>query len=222
MKTVLEPFRIKSIEPFRVTTPSERVGLLAAAHHNLFRLRAEDVMIDLLTDSGTGAMSAQQWAAIMTGDESYAGSSSFFELEKVVQQLTGYRHVFPVHQGRAAERILFGVTVVPFTTSIMTEYLNHSEQQSAVIIYSGWFFVVAVMFNLLWRHASRGNRLFSPHADLTLAAAINRAYNVGLTMYLVSVLLAFVSPPISLVITTAMGVFFALPNQRMSQLAAVE
>lgn len=113
VKTVLEPFRIKAIEPFRVTTPSERIGLLAAAHHNLFRLRAEDVMIDLLTDSGTGAMSAQQWAAIMTGDESYAGSSSFFELEKVVQQLTGYRHVFPVHQGRAAERILFGVTVVP-------------------------------------------------------------------------------------------------------------
>jgi len=113
VKTVLEPFRIKAIEPFRVTTPCERVAMLAAAHHNLFRLRAEDVMIDLLTDSGTGAMSAQQWAAIMTGDESYAGSSSFFELEKVVQQLTGYRHVFPVHQGRAAERILFGVTVAP-------------------------------------------------------------------------------------------------------------
>ncbi|MBL8754249.1 MAG: tryptophanase [Planctomycetes bacterium] len=111
MKTVLEPFRIKAIEPFRITTPEERRRLLAQAHHNLFLLRAEDVMIDLLTDSGTGAMSAAQWAAIMTGDESYAGCRSFFELEAVVRELTGYRHVFPVHQGRAAERILFGVMV---------------------------------------------------------------------------------------------------------------
>jgi len=113
VKTVLEPFRIKSVEPFRITTEAERARLLDAAHHNLFRLRAEDVMIDLLTDSGTGAMSAQQWAAMMTGDESYAGSKSFYELRDVVQELTGYRHVFPVHQGRAAERILFGVMVMP-------------------------------------------------------------------------------------------------------------
>lgn len=113
MKTVLEPFRIKAVEPFRITTVAERVRLLGEADHNLFRLRAEDVMIDLLTDSGTGAMSAQQWAALMTGDESYAGSRSFLELEEVVRDLTGYRHVFPVHQGRAAERILFGCTVAP-------------------------------------------------------------------------------------------------------------
>lgn len=113
VKTVLEPFRIKAVEPFRITTEAERVHLLDEAHHNLFRLRACDVMIDLLTDSGTGAMSAQQWAAIMTGDESYAGSKSFYELQSVVQELTGYRHVFPVHQGRAAERILFGVMVMP-------------------------------------------------------------------------------------------------------------
>jgi tryptophanase len=111
MKTVLEPFRIKAIEPFRITTAQERRTLLEQAHHNLFLLRAEDVMIDLLTDSGTGAMSAQQWAAIMTGDESYAGCRSFYELEAVVRELTGYRHVFPVHQGRAAERILFGCLV---------------------------------------------------------------------------------------------------------------
>ncbi|MFY9343053.1 MAG: tryptophanase [Planctomycetota bacterium] len=113
MRTVLEPFRIKAIEPFRITTAPERARILAAAHHNLFLVRAEDVMIDLLTDSGTGAMSAQQWAAIMTGDESYAGCRSFYELEAVVRELTGYRHVFPVHQGRAAERILFGCMVVP-------------------------------------------------------------------------------------------------------------
>lgn len=111
MKTVLEPFRIKSIEPIRLTSAAERQQLLTAAHHNLFLLRADDVMIDLLTDSGTGAMSAQQWAAMMTGDESYAGSRSFYELEAVVHELTGYKHVFPVHQGRAAERILFGVMV---------------------------------------------------------------------------------------------------------------
>jgi tyrosine phenol-lyase len=113
VKTVLEPFRIKAIEPFRITTAEERTRILAAADHNLFRVRAEDVMIDLLTDSGTGAMSAQQWAAIMTGDESYAGSRSFYELESVVRELTGYTHVFPVHQGRAAERILFGCLVSP-------------------------------------------------------------------------------------------------------------
>ncbi|MBZ0153961.1 MAG: tryptophanase [Planctomycetes bacterium] len=113
MKTVLEPFRIKAVEPFRITTVDERQHHLTAAHHNLFLLRAEDVMIDLLTDSGTGAMSAQQWAAIMTGDESYAGCKSFFELEAVVRELTGYKHVFPVHQGRAAERILFNVMVTP-------------------------------------------------------------------------------------------------------------
>lgn len=111
VKTVLEPFRIKAIEPIRITTESERARILEAAHHNLFLVRAEDVMIDLLTDSGTGAMSTQQWAAIMTGDESYAGCRSFYELEAVVHDLTGYKHMFPVHQGRAAERILFGAMV---------------------------------------------------------------------------------------------------------------
>lgn len=113
VKTVLEPFRIKAVEPIRITQAGERANILAAAHFNPFLLRAEDVMIDLLTDSGTGAMSAQQWAAIMTGDESYAGCRSFYELEAVVQELTGYRHIFPVHQGRAAERILFGCMVLP-------------------------------------------------------------------------------------------------------------
>ncbi|MCA8963520.1 MAG: tryptophanase [Planctomycetes bacterium] len=113
MKTVLEPFRIKAIEPFRITSVEERTRILDAAHHNVFLVRAEDVMIDLLTDSGTGAMSAQQWSAMMTGDESYAGSRSFYDLEGVVHKLTGYRHVFPVHQGRAAERILFSSVLSP-------------------------------------------------------------------------------------------------------------
>lgn len=113
MKTIIEPFRIKSVEPFKVTSLQQREAALKQAHFNVFQLRAEDVMIDLLTDSGTGAMSVQQWAAVMLGDESYAGSKSFFELEQVVRELTGYKHVFPVHQGRAAERILFTLMVKP-------------------------------------------------------------------------------------------------------------
>jgi len=107
MKTIIEPFRIRSVEPIRMTTRQEREGLLAGARWNLFLLHARDVVIDLLTDSGTGAMSTEQWGALMRGDESYAGSQSFFELEQTVRDLTGYRHVIPVHQGRAAERILF-------------------------------------------------------------------------------------------------------------------
>ena len=106
-KTLIEPFRIKSVEPIRVTTRAEREKLLQAARLNVFLLRAEDVLIDWLTDSGTGAMSARQWGAIMEGDESYAGARSFFRLEKVIQDLTGMPHFVPTHQGRAAEKVLF-------------------------------------------------------------------------------------------------------------------
>ena len=106
-KTLIEPFRIKSIEPIRVTTRADREQLLAAAHLNVFLLHAEDVLIDWLTDSGTGAMSSRQWGAIMEGDESYAGARSFYRLEKVLQDLTGMQHFVPTHQGRAAEKVLF-------------------------------------------------------------------------------------------------------------------
>ena len=129
IKTIIEPFRIKSVEPLRWTTRAQRLALLEAAHFNLFLLPAGDVLIDLLTDSGTGAMSTHQWAAIMEGDESYAGSRSFDRFKNSIQEIFGYRHVIPTHQGRAAERILFGVTckqgdVVPNNTHFDTTRAN--------------------------------------------------------------------------------------------------
>lgn len=107
MKTIIEPFKIKSVEYVKTTTQKEREQILKRAHYNPFRIPAEDVLIDLLTDSGTSAMSAKQWAGIMDGDESYAGSKSYFRFEEVTKKIFGFKHIIPVHQGRAAERILF-------------------------------------------------------------------------------------------------------------------
>ncbi len=109
MKTIIEPFRIKVVEPIRLTTPSERRRLLEKAGWNLFAIHADDVIIDLLTDSGTSAMSAEQWAAVMRGDESYAGSPSYYRFETAVRELMPFRHIIPTHQGRAAEAILFSI-----------------------------------------------------------------------------------------------------------------
>jgi tryptophanase len=107
-KTIIEPFRIKTVQPIRMTTRGERGAAITEAGFNVYRLRAEDVLIDFLTDSGTGAMSDRQWAALLSGDEAHAGSSSFFRFRETVRELTGFQHVLPTHQGRTADEVLFG------------------------------------------------------------------------------------------------------------------
>lgn len=142
MHTLFEPFKIKMVEALRSTTEEEREAILRASHYNPFLIRAEDVMIDFLTDSGTGCMSDRQWAALMEGDEAYAGSRSFYRFEKAVKDLTGFKNIIPTHQGRAAEKILFSVMVsegqtVPNnnhfdTTRANIEYLK-AEAEDLVI-----------------------------------------------------------------------------------------
>ena len=112
-KTIIEPFRVKTVEPIHHTTREHRLRAIEKAGYNPFLLKAEDVLIDLLTDSGTGAMSSRQWAGMMLGDESYAGASSFYKFEAAVRKITGFKHIMPTHQGRAAERILFGTLLKP-------------------------------------------------------------------------------------------------------------
>src|SRR5215210_3659070 len=141
MKTIIEPFKIKMVEPIKLTTRAEREAILHRAHFNPFLIPAEDVLIDLLTDSGTAAMSSEQWAGMLRGDESYAGARSWFRFEKVMRELTGMPHVLPTHQGRASERILFELLggpgkYVPNNTHFDTTRANveHSGAQAVDLV----------------------------------------------------------------------------------------
>jgi tryptophanase len=134
MRTIIEPFRIKMTEALPITSREHREACLAEARNNVFLLNAEDITIDLLTDSGTGAMSDRQWAALMLGDESYAGSLSWRHFETTVREITGFKHIFPVHQGRAAERILAATRLKP---GQIVPNNSHFDTTRANIEYAG-------------------------------------------------------------------------------------
>src|SRR5262245_415014 len=157
MKTIIEPFKIKMVEPIKLTTPEQREAILRRAHFNLFQIPSEDVIIDLLTDSGTAAMSGEQWAGMIRGDEAYAGARSWMRFEAVLRDLTGMPHVLPTHQGRASERILFELLggpgkVIPGNTHFDTTRANieHSGAQAVDL-------VVDEGRNLQSRHPFKGN-----------------------------------------------------------------
>ncbi|MCU1373061.1 MAG: tryptophanase [Actinomycetia bacterium] len=156
-RTIIEPFKIHSVEPLRLTTEEERRRALAEVGCNLFGLRATDVLIDLLTDSGTGAMSAEQWAGIQRGDESYAGSPSWFRFRDAVQELFPFEHVIPTHQGRAAEKILFTAIggpgkVVPNNTHFDTTRANVEASGAEAVD-----LVIAEGLDPTSRHPFKGN-----------------------------------------------------------------
>src|SRR5437868_13003993 len=134
MKTIIEPFKIKMVEPLKLTTLAEREEILRRAYFNPFLIPAEDMLIDLLTDSGTSAMSSEQWAGMLRGDESYAGARSWFHFEKVLRDLTGMAHILPTHQGRASERILFELLGGP---GKVIPSNNHFDTTRANVEHSG-------------------------------------------------------------------------------------
>lgn len=156
-KTIIEPFRIKSIEQFRLSTENERVEYLKDAAYNTFLLTSDQVMIDLLTDSGTSAMSADQWAGIMRGDEAYAGSRSWRRMKESIQDLTGFEYILPTHQGRAAERIIYSLLGGKGKTFISN---THFDTTRANIEYSGAEAIDIPIENATdpaWLHPFKGN-----------------------------------------------------------------
>ncbi|MBI3297789.1 MAG: tryptophanase [Elusimicrobia bacterium] len=156
-KTIIEPFRIKSVEPLGFTTPAERERLLREGGFNLFNIPANKVLIDLLTDSGTSAMSAEQWAGIMRGDESYAGATSFYRFEKKVRELTGLREVIPVHQGRAAERILFQLLGGPDKVVIANSHFDTTRANVEVSVAEARDLVIGEAARIGVPHPFKGN-----------------------------------------------------------------
>jgi tyrosine phenol-lyase len=156
-RTIIEPFRIKAVEPLNFTSREHRRRALEQAAHNPFRLRSCDITIDLLTDSGTGAMSAQQWAAMMTGDETYAGSESFYQLEEVVRRITGTTHVIPTHQGRASEHILFNVLDVRSKTVVANSHFDTTRANVEYLGGEALDFVIAEGRDPRSEHPFKGN-----------------------------------------------------------------
>ncbi len=134
MHTLIEPFKIKSVEPIRMTTREEREVILKAANYNLFKIRSDDVILDFLTDSGTSAMSSAQWAALIRGDEAYACASSFYRFEEAVRKITNFPHIIPTHQGRASERLLFSVVL---KKGDIVPNNNHFDTTRANVEYNG-------------------------------------------------------------------------------------
>ena len=185
-RTIIEPFRIHSVEPMRMTTRAERAAALAAAGYNLFELHSDDVLIDLLTDSGTGAMSAEQWAAIQRGNEAYAGAPSFYRFLDAVTGLFPFRHVLPAHQGRAAERILFTAIGEP---GLVVPNNTHFDTTRANIEFSGAVAVdlpVPEGLRPSVRHPFKGNmdvaaleRLLAAKADAVPLVMVTITNNSG-------------------------------------------
>jgi tryptophanase len=178
-KTIFEPFKIKTVEPIRVTTDHERAKHLAQAHYNPFLLHSGDVLIDFLTDSGTSAMSAAQWSAMMSGDESYAGAKSWLRLEKEIRDLTGFEFILPTHQGRAAERILYGYLGGKGKIFISN---THFDTTRANIEFSGATAIdipIAEAKDITFEHPFKGNldlrkleELITHHGAENIAAVI--------------------------------------------------